>query len=331
VIENARYVIVGGASLLGSNIGRQLLQGGASEVVVLDNLALGSADAVEDLVKDKRCTFVRGDMLRLNELLDPLRGAAGVFSVAGFLGTPMLSNPWMGLDVKIRGLQNVLEASRVMGVKKVIFSSSIGVYGKMGAEPNSEAAPFNWDSAGPALILYSGSKIVGEGLCRLYHQQHGVGYAALRYSNLYGENQHKRAIDATRIVNAWERIRAGQRPVIQGDGRQVSDFVYVGDVARANLMAMESDANGAYNIVSGRDASFNEVIHTLLKACQSDLQPEYSTDAFRVANPVETKMGLSREKARRELGWEPQVDLEEGMRRLVAWLDEDARRRTRAA
>ena len=330
-IKDRRYVVVGGASLLGSHIGKQLLQGGAREVVLLDNLALGTADAVADLLEDQRCTFLRSDMLRLNELFDPFKGAAGVFSVAGFLGGPMLANPWMGLDVNVRGLQNVLEAARVQGVQKVIFSSSIGVYGKMGQEPNTEASPFGWEALPPALILYSGSKILGEGLCRLYHQQHGIGYAALRYTNLYGENQHKRAIDGTRIVNAWERIRAGLPPVIEGTGQQVSDFIYIGDVARANLMAMESAVNGAFNIASGRDTSFNEVIRAILAACQSDLKPEYQVDAAKVANPVEAKLGISIEKARRELGWAPQVDIQEGMCRLVAWLDADARRRPRSA
>ena len=319
-IKNNKFVIVGGASLLGSNVGRQLLDGGASEVVLIDNLALGTVNAVEDLITDPRCKLVRGDMTKLNELFDPFKGAAGVFSVAGFLGGPMLANPWMGLDVNIRGLQNVLEAARIQAVGKVVFSSSTGVYGKI-TEPPTEATPFNWDNLPPALILYSGSKIVGEGLCRLYLQQHGIGYAALRYGNLYGENQHKRAIDATRVVNAWERIRAGLPPEIEGDGTQVSEFVYIGDVARANLMAMEAQANGSYNIASGRDTSFNEIFAAILKACGSDLKPQYKTDASKVANPAVLKIGLSIAKAKRELGWEPLVNIEEGMRRLVVWLD----------
>lgn len=323
-IKDNRFVVVGGASLLGSHIGKQLLEGGAKEVVLLDNLALGSTSVIEDLLEDKRCTFLRSDMTKLHELLDPLRGAAGAFSVAGFLGGPMLANPWAGLDVNVRGVQNVLEASRIQGVKKVIYSSSSGVYGKMGDEPNSEDSPFRWQTLPPALILYSGSKIVGEGLCRLYQQVHGIDTVSFRYGALYGEKQHTRAIDATRIVQAWERIRAGKPPVIQGTGNQVLDLVYVGDVARANIMAMESSATGEFNILSGVDASFNEVIAALLKACGSDLKPEYATDSAKVANVVEAKMGFSREKAKREFGWEPEVDLEEGMRRLVKYLDSQA-------
>lgn len=320
-IRNNRFVVAGGASLLGSHVGRQLLDGGAREVVLLDNLSLGSTNAIDDLLADKRCTFLRGDITKLHELFDPFDGAAGIFSVAGFLGAPMLANPWMGLDVNIRGLQNVLEAARVKGVGKVVFSSSMGVYGKVGAEPNSETSPFDWNGLSPGLILYSGSKVVGEGLSRLYEQQYGVKGVSLRYSNIYGENQHKRALDGTRIVQAWEHIRAGQRPVIVGDGTNVADFVYVGDVARANLMAMESETTGSFNIVSGQDTSFNEVVAAILKACGSDLKPEYQADAGKIGNPVVTRLGISREKARRELGWEPAVGLEDGMQRLVDWLD----------
>ena len=324
-IAQNRFVVVGGASLLGSNLARQLLDAHAAAVVLIDNLALGSADAVQDLLSDSRCTLLRGDMTRLHELLDPFKGAAGVFNVAGFLGGPMLANPWAGLDVNIRGLQNVLEAARVQGVQKVVFSSATGVYGRI-TEPPVEGMGFDWDSLPPALVLYSGSKIVGEGLCRLYHQQHGLGYAALRYANLYGEKQHKRAIDGTRVVNAWDRVRSGLAPVIDGDGTQVTDFVYIGDAARANLMAMEAEANGSYNIASGRDVTFTQVIDAILKACGSDLKPEYRTDAARVANPPAKRVGYSIEKARRELGWQPEVQIEEGMHRLVAWLDSERAR-----
>ena len=320
-IKGNKFVVVGGASLLGSNIGRQLLDGGAAGVILMDNLSLGVATAVEDLVTDSRCTFLRGDMLRMNELFDPFSGAAGVFNVAGFLGGPMLANSWMGLDVNVRGIQNVLEAARVQGVKKVVFSSSMGVYGKITDDPCTEDSPFDWNGVGAGLALYSGSKIVGEGLCQLYHRNHGLGYAALRYSNLYGENQHKRAIDGTRVVNAWDRIRNGLPPIIDGDGTNVTDFIYIGDAARANLLAMEAVTNGAYNITSGVDTSFNALIGALLKACDSDLKPEYKIDEAKVANPVVTRLGVSIAKAKAELGWEPTVDIEEGMRRLVKWLD----------
>jgi UDP-glucose 4-epimerase len=321
LIKNNRFVVVGGASLLGSHIGRQLLDGGASEVALLDNLFLGSKSTIDDLLLDKRAEFVRADMTKLHELIDPLSGAAGVFSVAGFLGGPMLNNPWMGLDVNIRGIQNLLEACRVQKVQKVLFSSSMGVYGKITPNAGTENAPFAWDALPPGLILYSGSKIIGEGLCRLYQQNYGIDCVSLRYSNLYGENQHKRSIDGNKIVSAWERIRSGKAPIIEGDGKNVADFIYVGDVARANLMSMEGNATGSFNIVSGHDTSFNELINALLVACKSNLSPEYKLEESGIANPIVTSLKVSREKAKHAFGWEPQVDICEGMKRLVAWLD----------
>ena len=210
VISGGKFVVVGGASLLGSHIGDQLLAGGAREVVLLDNLALGSTENIDHLLSDKRCTFVRGDALRLNEMYDPMDKADGVFAVAGFLGGPMQANPWLGIDVNVRGLQNILEASRYQRIKKVVFSSSNGIYGALGDEPNTDDSPLRWAGMPPALILYCASKIMGEGLGLLYQQRYGLDFLALRYSALYGERQHKRAIAVTQMVQAYESIRARQ-------------------------------------------------------------------------------------------------------------------------
>lgn len=321
-ISGGKFVIVGGASLLGSHIAEQLLRGGARDVVLLDNLALGSTDAIDFLLSDSRCSFLRADALRLNELYDPFAGADGVFAVAGFLGKPMLANPWLGIDVNVRGLQNILEACRYQRVKKVVFSSSVGVYGAIGDEPNTDDSPFRWAGTPPGLILYSASKIMGEGLGLLYQQRYGLDFLALRYAAIYGERQHKRALAATKMLEAYENVRAGKRPVIEGDGRQVQDYIYVGDAARANVMAMGSAASGAgMNIASGVDSSQNDVVRLVLEACRSDLQPEYA-QAAGALNQDYGKQCYSIARAGELIGWEPQVDLREGIRRMVAWLDE---------
>lgn len=322
-ISEAKYVIVGGASLLGSHIGEQLLKGGARSVVLLDNLALGSLDNINFLLSDPRCTFVRGDILRLNELFDPFADAAGVFAVAGFLGAPITANPWMGIDVNVRGLQNVLECCRYQKVKKLVFSSSVGVYGAVGEEPNSDNSPFRWQGMSPGIVLYCATKIMGEALGRLYQQKYGIDFLALRYSAMYGERLHKRALDATRMVEAYENVRSGKPPVLDGDGAGVQDYVYAGDVARANLMAMESKATGdGMNIVSGVDTSQARIVDLILQACKSTLKAEQRVDPTKLRMPVSTKQGYDRKKAKELIGWEPQVSIEEGMRRLVAWFDE---------
>jgi UDP-glucose 4-epimerase len=324
-ISGGRFVVIGGASLAGSHIGERLLAGGAREVVLADNLSLGSTDNIDALLSDSRCAFVRSDALRLNEMVDTIGSADGVFAVAGFLGKPITANPWTGLDVNIRGLQNILEASRFCGVRKVVFSSSVGVYGALGDEPNTDDSPLRWQSMPPGIILYCASKVIGEGLGRLYHQRYGLGFLALRYTAMYGERQHRRAADATRIVEAWERIRAGLPPRIGGDGTQVQDYIYAGDVARANLMAMESDVSGeGMNIASGVDTPLTRMVELVTQACRSDLQPEYFDDPMKLNIPLVTRQRYSRERARTMLGWEPEVSIEEGIRRLVAWLDADA-------
>ncbi len=323
-ISGGKFVVVGGASLLGSHLGEQLLAGGAREVVLLDSLALGSTDNIDFLLSDKRCSFIRGDALRLNELYDPMAQADGVFCVAGFLGMPMLANPWLGIDVNIRGAQNVFEAARYQGVKKVVFSSSVGVYGALGEEPNTDDSPLRWAGMPPGLILYCASKIMGEGLALLYKQKYGLDSLSLRYAAIYGERQHKRAISAGQMVDIYESIRAGKRPVIEGDGTQVQDYIYVGDVARANVMAMTSQASGAgMNIASGVDTPQNQVVELMAKACKSDIKPEYFTDPNKLQMPQQKKQGYSRARAKELIGWEPQVSIDEGITRLVSWLDKN--------
>lgn len=325
-IEGGKYVLVGGASLVGSHVAEQLLAGGAREVVLLDNLALGSLHNIEALLSTGRCSFVRGDVLRLNALYDAFEAADGVFSIAGFLGQLVAADPWTGLDVNIRGLQNVLEAARYRRVNKVVFSSSVGVYGEIGAEPNSEEAPLRWQNMAPGRALYAASKIMGEGLCRLYQDRHALSFLALRYSAVYGERQHTRAFDATRMVHAYDRVRSGQPPIIEGDGATVQDYVYAGDVGRANVMAMASTASGhAMNIVSGVDTSQARIAELVARACGSALTPEFKPSG-KLWAPPSLHQGFARDRARRLIGWEPQVTIEEGIRRLVAWLDQERAR-----
>ncbi len=128
-IAQGKFVITGGASLIGSHVAEQLLSQGAREVVLLDNYALGSPDTVKSLLGDPRVKLVRGDILRINELYDAFEGCDGVFAIAGFLTLPLSQNPSLGLAVNVEGQVNIFETCRYRGVKKVVFSSSIAVYG----------------------------------------------------------------------------------------------------------------------------------------------------------------------------------------------------------
>lgn len=322
-ITGGKFVVLGGASQVGSHIGEQLLAGGAREVVLLDNLSLGSPEFLQPLLAHARCTLVRADVLRLNELFDPLAKADGVFAVAGLMATSIGENPWIGMDVNIRGVQNALEVCRLQGVTKVVFSSSAGVYGLPEDDPTDEDSPLRWQKLPPAMALYCASKVIGESLARLYQQRYGLDYVSLRYTAVYGERQHRRALVGGHIAETCRRIRSGQRATIEGDGRQVHDYIYAGDVARANLMAMESSVTGeGFNICSQVDTSQARVVEIVTQACGSSLLPEYRQNPDSAKLPDAAKQGYSCEKARRMLGWEPQASIEEGIKRVLAWVDQ---------
>lgn len=188
-IAGARILIAGAASLVGSHTADRLLAAGAAEVVLLDNYAFGTPEAIAHLKDDPRVRLVRGDLMRLPDLLAATRGMDGVLLLAAYMTLGFAQSPWEAVDVNIRGAQNLMEACRVNAVKKLVFASSNAVYGYGPgiAGALAEGGPFHSAGAPPAAILYGASKIIGEQLCRQYHQQHGLDYLVLRYSTVYGE------------------------------------------------------------------------------------------------------------------------------------------------
>lgn len=321
-VAGSRFVITGGASLIGSHVADRLLAEGAGEVRLLDNFSLGTPETVAHLDGEPRVTLLKGDILRVNELYDAFAGADGVFAIAGFLTLPMSQNPPLGLAVNVEGQVNTFEACRYAGVKKLVFSSSIAAYGEPEGEGViDEMAPANLAGYQPGAMLYSCSKLIGEALCKLYSQQHGVDAVALRYSTVYGERQHYRGVNALYIIQNWDRIMRGERPVLPGDGSEVHDYIHVADVARANVMAMASDVTGeVFNTVTGVETTVQRVAEILLEIAGSDLQPEYADEAGAVKATSSASLKLSRDKIKQMIGWEPQVSIEDGVRRLTDWL-----------
>lgn len=321
-INGGRFVITGGASLIGSHVADRLLGEGAREVVLLDNFSLGTPETVGHLAGDPRVKLVKGDILRISELFDAFKGADGVFAIAGFLTLPLSQNPPLGLAVNVEGQVNVFEACRYAGVKKVVFSSSIAAYGEPeGDAVIDESFPANLASYQPGSMLYSCTKLIGEALCKLYSQKHGVDAVALRYSTVYGERQHYRGVNALYIIQNYDKIRRGERPTLPGDGSEVHDYIHVADVARANVMAMASEVTGeVFNVVSGVETTVKRISEILLDLAGSELEPEYADDAGAVKATASASLKLSREKIKAAIGWEPEVPVEEGIRRLTSWI-----------
>ncbi|MFM6828861.1 MAG: NAD-dependent epimerase/dehydratase family protein, partial [Novosphingobium sp.] len=313
--------ITGGASLIGSHVADRLLAEGAGEVALLDNFSLGTPETVAHLSGDSRVRLVKGDILRINDLYDVFNGAHGVFAIAGFLTMPMTQNPPLGLAVNVEGQVNTLEACRYAGVKKLIFSSSIAAYGDpVGDQVIDETFPANLAGYQPGSMLYSCTKLIGEALCKLYAQKYGVDAIALRYATVYGERQHYRGVNALYIIQNWDKIARGERPVLPGDGSEVHDYIHVADVARANVMAMASDVSGeTINVVTGVETTVKRIAEILLDIAGSDLVPDYTDAVGAIKATSSASLKLSRDKAKRLLGWEPQVDITEGIRRLIDW------------
>src|SRR5208283_5478349 len=228
-IKGGKFLITGGASQVGAHITEQLLAADAREIVLFDNYSLGSPDSISDLVQNPKVKFMRGDILRVNELFDGFEGVDGVFAAAGFLTLPLTQNPNLGVAVNVQGMLNVFEACRYRKVDKVVFSSSIAVYGEPTADVIDESTPWTWSKLQPGAALYAASKIMGENIGKLYHDRYGVKLISLRYSSVYGERQHLRAVNSVYIIDTYERLKRGERPIIPDDGREVHDYIYVAD------------------------------------------------------------------------------------------------------
>lgn len=318
-IEGARILVAGGGSLVGSHVASALLARGVGEVVVYDPIAFDAEDALGDLKDDPRVTMVRGDLMKPHQVLDHMKDIDGAVNLAAYMTLGLGQNPVDAVDLNVRGHVNFLEAARIREVGKVVFASSNAVYGYGIGGPVGEDTPHHNAGIPAAAAAYGSTKILGEQLCRLYYQQHGLDYVVLRFSTVYGENQHYRAANALYIIQTYDRVRAGKPPELFGDGLESKDFVYAGDVARAVCLALESDATDvALNTSGGKGISTKELVAMVTRIAGSNIEPEYIAEDGRVRLPTGPGLHFVNTRAKEVLGWEPEMDLEEGIRRLIA-------------
>lgn len=323
-IAERAFLITGGASLVGSHTAAELLRQGARMVRIFDSFFQGSEAMLADIADDPRLEIVRGDVMRLPQVLSACDGMDGVLHLAALMTITMHRDPWTGLDVNIRGTQNLLEAAQRAGVRKVVFASSTAVYGYGPglAGKLTEERPFHSVGAPPAAVLYGASKIIGEQLCRDAQIKHGLHCVVLRYATVYGERQHERAANALALIEAHDRIRNGLRPQIVGDGLETKHFVHVEDVARANLAAFTASASDvALNISGPAPATTGDIARLIAKAAgRPDLEPEYvAPDPGKVRLTSGGAWEMDHAQARSVLGWHPAIGMEAGLQRLVDW------------
>ena len=311
-LTGASAVVTGGAGLVGSAIVDLLVERGAGEVVVLDNFDRGRRANLDGASARGRVRVVEGDVRDPATIGAATRGADFVFHQAALRITQCAEDPRAAMEVMVNGTFNVLEAARASGVRKVVAASSASVYGEAEQFPTDERHhPYS------NRTLYGAAKLFGEGMLRSFHEMYGLDYVALRYFNVYGPRMDIHGRYTEVLVRWMERIDAGEPPLIFGDGHQLVDLVYVSDVARANLLAAETDATDqVFNVATGREISLGALAGELLAVMGSALRPEHRP--ARPKTDVVRRLGDTA-KAREVLGFTAQVSLRDGLEQLVRW------------
>ncbi|HEY7483818.1 MAG TPA: SDR family NAD(P)-dependent oxidoreductase [Streptosporangiaceae bacterium] len=314
MIEGSRCLVTGGAGTIGSTIVDQLVAAGAAEVVVLDNFVRGRPENLADARESGRVRVVDGDIRDRELLRSELPGMDVLFHQAAIRITQCAEEPRLAVEVLVDGTFEVVSAAAECGVRKVVAASSASVYGMASQFPTTEDHhPYANDT------LYGAAKTFNEGLLRSYHAMTGLDYVALRYFNVYGPRMDIYGLYTEVLIRWMERIEAGKPPLILGDGGQTMDFVFTEDIARANLLAADSDATDeVFNIASGTETSLRQLAEALLRAMGADADLGLDFGPPRTVNSVVRRLAdVSR--AQERLGWKAEVDLENGLHRLVAW------------
>jgi UDP-glucose 4-epimerase len=309
-LTNKRIVLVGGGGLIGSHIVDRLLREPVGEIVVFDNFSRGTAENLSTSARDARVHIVQGSMLDVAATRRVIAGSDGVFLLASLWLGECVNDPRAAWETNVIGSWNIVDACLQAGMRRVVHSSSASVYGNALETPMTEEHAFN------NRTTYGATKIAVEQMFRAMHEQHKLPYVGMRYMNVYGPRMDYQGTYVSVIMKVLDRIFAGQRPVVFGDGSQTYDFIFVEDVAEANVLAMKAEcADEFFNVGSGVGSTINEVVTLLLDIVGSPLRIEYRTQE---QSFVTHRVG-STDKAERLLGFRATTPLREGLERVVAW------------
>lgn len=303
-----KILVTGGAGFIGSHVADAVIESG-HDVHIVDDLSSGKqtnvpADATffqMDIRSDDAAQLVE------REQYDVLIHHAAQMDVRR-----SVADPRFDAGVNVLGFLNLMEAARRSGLGRVIFASTGGaIYGEPDFVPQDESHPLR------PLSPYGITKLCTERYLYYYEQEHGIPYVALRYANVYGPRQNPHG-EAGVVAIFSQRMLAGEQPVIYGDGEQTRDYVYVGDVVRANVRALEYEQSGTFNVGTSIETSVNELFRTI-----RDQIDESVDEVHEEGRPGEQRRSvLDYGYSERELGWQPSIELEDGLALTVEWFRE---------
>jgi UDP-glucose 4-epimerase len=310
-LKASKVLVIGGAGFIGSHVVEELRKEDIEEIVIYDNFCRGTMGNIRESLKDPRVKIfeIGGDITQVDILNSAMKDADYVFHLAALWLLQCYEFPRAAFEVNIKGTFNVLEACVRNKIRKLVYSSSASVYGNAVELPMTEEHPFN------NRTFYGATKIAGEQMCRAFFERYGLSYTGLRYMNVYGPRQDYKGAYVAVIMKVLDRIAEGLPPVIYGDGSQAYDFIYVQDVARANILALEADVQDEfYNVGTGQATTINELTNLLLELTGSEMKPEYKAGQTFVTSRTGSTL-----KAEKELGFVAKTELSEGLKRLIAW------------
>jgi UDP-glucose 4-epimerase len=306
-----KFLVTGGAGFIGSHLARELANLG--DVTILDDLSSGGIWRIQDLLDRGRAKLIRGSLLHRNLLADACRGVDCVFHLAAFGSESRpLDRPLEVHDVNTTGTLSLLSAAREAGVKKLVYASSSSVYGSSPDSPRREGA------LPEPLSPFAASKLAGEYYCEVFRRSFGLPTASLRYFHVYGPGEEARGENARVVPRFIVSVLRRSPPVIFGDGNQVRDFVSVKDVVRANILAMQRDAAGVFNIGSGDGTPILKLARAVMEIGRFAREPVFEKP--RPGDIRESVADISR--ARDVMGFRPRVHLADGLHETLEWFRE---------
>lgn len=305
-----KVLITGGAGFIGSNLVRGFLKEGY-QVKVVDNLSTGFMKNLEDVMD--QIEFVEADICDLEAMQREFVGVDYVLHHAALNSVPRsIANPIATNEADITGTLKVLVAARDAGVKRVIYSGSSSAYGDADVQIKTEDLPSN------PLAPYPVAKYAAELYCKVFYKIYGLETIVFRYFNVYGPFQNPKSEYSAVIPLFITKMMNGEQPHIFGDGDQARDFTFVENNVQANLLAVKAGKEAAgevINIACGANISLNNLVDLINDGLGTSIAPIYEPP--RAGDVKDSRAGI--EKAKRLLGYEPQINIEEGIKRTIAW------------